>query len=96
LFASISFLPFLPRPPERDGKLVPTDPLLVGFLTNFASFLLLFPGHPEHGPFHLVKGLLNVVKSFKAWCVPVLCCAQPKQVTAFNVENARERNHKMF
>lgn len=54
---------------ERDGKLVPTDPLLVGFLTNFASFLLLFPGHPEHGPFHLVKGLLNVVKSFKAWCV---------------------------
>jgi hypothetical protein len=89
---------------ERDGKNVPTDPLLVGFLTNFASMLLLFPvcnrscihlmngnlypyecayqngwicqfvallsysqGHPEHGPFYLVKGLLNVVKGFKAW-----------------------------
>jgi hypothetical protein len=47
--------------------MVPTDQLLVGFLNNFASLLLLFPGHPEHGPFHLVKGLLNVVKGYKPW-----------------------------
>lgn len=67
LKAAISLVPDVPPTVERDGKLVNTDALLVGFLTNFASFLLLFPGHPEHGPFHLVKGLLNVVKSFKAW-----------------------------
>jgi hypothetical protein len=67
LKAAISLVQEVPPTIERDGKLVNTDPLLVGFLTNFASLLLLFPGHPEHGPFHLVKGLLNVVKGFKAW-----------------------------
>ncbi len=72
LKAAISLVPDVPINIERDGKLVPTDNLLVGFLNSFASMLLLFPGHPEHGPFHLVKGLLNVVKGYKPWYVDII------------------------
>lgn len=67
LKAAISLIPDTPATIEREGKHVPTDPLLLGFFNSFASLLLLFPGHPEHGPFHLVKGLLNVVNSYAAW-----------------------------
>eukprot|EP00455_Lapot_gusevi_P016412 TRINITY_DN1845_c0_g1_i12.p1 TRINITY_DN1845_c0_g1~~TRINITY_DN1845_c0_g1_i12.p1 ORF type:complete len:571 (-),score=204.35 TRINITY_DN1845_c0_g1_i12:116-1798(-) len=65
--AAISLIPDTPITIEREGKTIQTEPLLVGFLSNFASFLLLFPGHPEHGAFHLVKGLLNAIRSYPPW-----------------------------
>lgn len=33
-------------------------------LANFCSLLILVPGHPEHGPFYLTKGLMKVVKEY--------------------------------
>ena len=30
--------------------------------TPLCSFLVVVPGHPEHGPFYLVTGLLNVLQ----------------------------------
>ncbi len=40
---------------------------MVSFLRNFASFLLLFPGHPKNGPFYLIQGLLNAIQQYKPW-----------------------------
>jgi hypothetical protein len=44
-----------------------TEEDLVSFLLNFASFLLLFPGHPKHGPFFLIQGLLNAIQQYAPW-----------------------------
>ena len=70
LKAAIALLPETPATIERDGKHIPTDVFMLGFLNSFSSLLLIFPGHPEHGPFHLVKGLINVVNAYPAWTVP--------------------------
>lgn len=67
LKAGISLVPEVPPTIEVYKMVVQTEEELVGFLRNFASFLLLFPGHPEHGPFYLVKGLLNAVQSYEPW-----------------------------
>ncbi len=32
---------------------------------NFCSSLVIMPGHPEHGPFYLIRGLLNVLAKFE-------------------------------
>lgn len=67
LKAGISLVPEVPPTIEVYKMVVQTEEELVGFLRNFASFLLLFPGHPEHGPFYLVKGLLNAVQGYEPW-----------------------------
>ena len=36
---------------------------LVGLLSSLCSFLVVVPGHPDHGPFYLATGLLNVIQS---------------------------------
>ena len=38
------------------------EEVLVALLSNLCSFLVVVPGHPEHGPFYLVTGLLNVLQ----------------------------------
>lgn len=42
------------------------EEVLVALLSNLCSFLVVVPGHPEHGPFYLVTGLLNVLQT-AAW-----------------------------
>ncbi len=37
---------------------------LLNFLNYFASVLVTLPGHPEQGPFYLVKGLIKVVQDY--------------------------------
>jgi hypothetical protein len=34
-------------------------------MSSIASALIVVPGHPEHGAFYLVKGLVKVVKDYK-------------------------------
>lgn len=69
LKAAISIIPDIPSTMEDPVTklIVKTDNELVGFLLNFAAFLLYFPGHPGHGPFYLVKGLMKVVDTHPAW-----------------------------
>ena len=44
-----------------------TDPAMQAYMLNLASFLLLCPGHPKHGPFYLVNGLLGVIQKYAPW-----------------------------
>lgn len=65
--AAISLIPDIPSTIEVYKMIVQTEEELTNYIRNFTSFLLLFPGHPEHGPFYLVKGLLNAVQSYEPW-----------------------------
>jgi len=69
LKAAISLIPDIP--PTREDPMtkliVKTENEMVGFILNFASSLLLFPGHPSNGPFYLVKGLMKVVDVYPTW-----------------------------
>jgi hypothetical protein len=67
--AAISLIPEVPAYIEINTKRVSTEDDLVSYLRNFASFLLLFPGHPDHGPFYIARGLLNSVAAYEAWKV---------------------------
>ena len=67
LKAAISLIPEVPPTIEVYKMIVQTEEELVGFIRNFTSFLLLFPGHPEHGAFYLIKGLLNAVQTYEPW-----------------------------
>lgn len=62
--AAISLLAELPPTEEVDGKRVSAEPRLLAYLRHFASALLVVPGHPEHGPFYLLRGLLNAAQRF--------------------------------
>jgi len=67
LKASIALIPDVPATIEVFQVLQPTENALTDFVLNFTSFLLLFPGHPQHGPFYLVQGLLNAIASYQPW-----------------------------
>jgi len=67
LRAAISLLSLVPPTIESQGKKVSSEDELVSFLQHFSSALLLFPGHPEHGPFYLVRGFLNSLENFEPW-----------------------------
>ena len=67
LKAAISLLPDVPSHSLINAQQLSTEEALVSFIRSFSSFLLLFPGHPEHGPFYLVRGLLNAVQQCQAW-----------------------------
>jgi hypothetical protein len=41
-----------------------TEELLVNFVSNFTSFLIVMPGSPDLGPFYLIKGLLKVLAEY--------------------------------
>jgi hypothetical protein len=56
-----------PRDAEEERKMRSTEPMVASFVLNFTSFLLLFPGHPDHGPFYLIHGLLNAIQKYAPW-----------------------------
>jgi hypothetical protein len=41
------------------------DSFLVSYLQKFASIMIVIPGHPEAGPFYLLKGLINAVQNYQ-------------------------------
>lgn len=43
--------------------------MLVNFINSFAGLLVVIPGHPEHGPFYLVKGLIQVISAYPWYLV---------------------------
>ena len=67
LKAAISLIPEV-RPWSSDvidGKKVHTEVLLASFIRNLLSTLVLVPGHPDHGPFYIVSGLLNAMPKYQ-------------------------------
>lgn len=38
---------------------------MLGFVQNFCSSLVIMPGHPEFGPFYLIRGLLNALAKYE-------------------------------
>ena len=46
------------------GRKLQTEPLLLPILKSFLSSMVVVPGHPEHGPFYLVKGLLKAAEKY--------------------------------
>ena len=59
-------LPDAPAFEEVDSKRVHTEDRLLCYLRSLLATLVVAPGHPEHGPFYIVQGLLNAVPRF-AW-----------------------------
>lgn len=39
-------------------------------LLQLLSFLVVVPGHPEHGPFYVAQGLLNALPQCPLWALP--------------------------
>jgi len=68
LKAAIHLVPHLPATMMSSRNTnQSTSTQLVQYVRNFCSTLLLLPGHPEHGPFHLVKGLKNALAEYETW-----------------------------
>jgi len=65
LKATISLIPDVPTHEEIDYKRVSTEARLATFLRSFLSFLVVVPGHPTHGPFYLIQGLLNAMPRYE-------------------------------
>merc|ERR1712224_564407 len=60
LKAALKLIPELPETFTVGGNSkTPVSHLLVEYIGTFCSVLLLLPGHPDYGPFYLVKGLLK-------------------------------------
>jgi len=76
LKAAISLVPEVPATSgDQSKKTTSNEEALASYILDFASFLLLFPGHPSNGPFYLVKGLLNAISAYEPWKKPcVLKC----------------------
>mmetsp|Transcript_143 Transcript_143/g.340 ORF Transcript_143/g.340 Transcript_143/m.340 type:complete len:293 (+) Transcript_143:1-879(+) len=73
--AAVTLLPELLLPAEADesgavkAEAIAREEAIVGILGGACSFLVMVPGHPDHGPFYLVAGLLNVLQTLP-WRLP--------------------------
>lgn len=65
LKAAISLIPEMPIHYEFEGKRLPFEDKLCTYLLSMLSFLTVTPGHPEHGPFYIVHGLLNAIPRYQ-------------------------------
>lgn len=71
--AAIRLIPDVPAKAEDPvtKKISSTESELVSFVSNFASFLLFFPGHPAKGPFFLVSSLMQkAINVYEPWQQP--------------------------
>lgn len=64
LKAAISTLPDLNATEDIEGRRVSTEEKLASYIRTLLSTLVLTPGHPEHGPFYIIAGLLNALPKF--------------------------------
>ena len=62
--AAIALIPSVPRFLDMEGKIRSTEPLLVDYINNFLSVLIVVPDSPELGTLYLLRGLLNVVQEY--------------------------------
>jgi hypothetical protein len=60
LKAAVALLPEVPMLEDR----VSTENRVMTFLYQFMSFLVVVPGHPENGPFHILKLLLQAIPEY--------------------------------
>jgi hypothetical protein len=67
LKAAISLIPEAPSHVEdlETNKRVHAEEKLLCYLRSLLGFLVVAPGHPEHGPFYIVQGLLNAVPRYQ-------------------------------
>ncbi len=65
LKSAISLIPTMPATEDIDGKVVHTEEKLGGIIRQLLSLLVIAPGHPEHGPFYVVKGLYNALGKYQ-------------------------------
>lgn len=66
LKAAISLIPDVPAFEEVDGKRCATEEKVALLVRGLLGFLVVVPGHPEHGPFYIVQGLRNALPRY-AW-----------------------------
>ena len=101
LKTAISIIPEVPEFIVQEefanqGKMVHSEKRLVIFIKSLLSFLLLVPGHPEHGPFYIVQGLLNAMKRYpwqassgiltKVYCdISALLCSYSQKKFVYDV-----------
>ena len=64
LKAAITLIPDMPSHEVIDHKRVPTENKLIDYIQALMSTFIVVPGHPEHGPFYLVKGLINAIERY--------------------------------
>jgi len=62
--ADIKLIQEVPSKIEVDLQQTSSEEYLVSFLNNFVSMLVVIPGHPEQGPFYLIKGLVKVITDY--------------------------------
>jgi len=62
--SAITLIQDVPTVLEVDSQIKTSEDSLVSFLHYFASLLVVIPGHPEYGPFYLIKGLLKVIQEY--------------------------------
>lgn len=64
--AAIALIPSVPRLlVMADGKVRPTEPMLVDFVLGFVAALVVVPDCPDQGTLYLLRGLLNVVQDYQ-------------------------------
>ena len=51
----------------KNQEKIATTSYLISYITSLCSLLLIFPGHPKHGPFYLVQGLINAIQNYPLW-----------------------------
>jgi len=62
--AAIKLIQEVPNKLEMEGQSKSTEENLIQFINNFCSALVSCPGHPEFGPFYLIKGFIKVVSEY--------------------------------
>ncbi|XP_056017683.1 VPS35 endosomal protein-sorting factor-like [Ostrea edulis] len=62
--ALISLIPDIPKAVKMDGKTRSTEPVLVEYIYNFLSTLLIVPDNPDAGVLYLLRGLLNILQNY--------------------------------
>ncbi|XP_033107964.1 VPS35 endosomal protein sorting factor-like [Anneissia japonica] len=98
LKAAISIIPEVPRIITIDRKTRSTEVLLISYIQNFLSTLLIVPDHPDNGCLYLVRGLLNILQDY-TWeqgsaakikvYMSVLCllAAESQETYAYHIPN---------
>jgi hypothetical protein len=65
--AAIQTIPDVPLTTNYDyeSQRLSSEHRLIEFIKTFLSALIVVPGHPERGPFYLIKGLKNAVTKYE-------------------------------
>jgi len=62
--AAIKLIQEVPSKIDIDNQPTSSEEPLISYLNSFFSMLVVMPGHPEQGPFYLIKGLLKVISDY--------------------------------